>query len=210
MSYAKTSPPILPDLFKRTRLFDLIDQYRDRQAIWVQGQAGAGKTSLVASYIKQRDLNLIWYQVDAGDDDPATFFHYFSRAAEKLLPERDKQLPVLTPESLPSLMLFARLYFRELFDKLPKPLLLVFDNFQEIAPDSALNKIVEAALNEIPQDISAILISRNPPPPSFSRMQFNRTLALLDQNALRLTDKESLGIAQLWLSGEFMLKRFSA
>lgn len=202
MSYAKTSPPILPDLFKRTRLFDLIDQYRDRQAIWVQGQAGAGKTSLVASYIKQRDLNLIWYQVDAGDDDPATFFHYFSRAAEKLLPERDKQLPVLTPESLPSLMLFARLYFRELFDKLPKPLLLVFDNFQEIAPDSALNKIVEAALNEIPQDISAILISRNPPPPSFSRMQFNRTLALLDQNALRLTDKESLGIAQLWLSGE--------
>ena len=202
MSYAKTSPPILPGLFKRKRLFDLLDRYRDRQAIWIQGLPGAGKTSLVTSYIKQHGLNPLWYQVDAGDDDPATFFHYFSLAAGSLLPAPHKPLPKLTPESLPNLALFARLYFRELFDELPKPLLLVFDNLQEITPDSALNKIIEAALNEVPQQMSAILISRNPPPPSLSRMQLNRTMALLDQNSLRLTDEESLGLARLWLHGE--------
>jgi two-component SAPR family response regulator len=202
MSYAKTLPPVLPSLFKRTRLFDVLDQYRDRQAIWIQGQAGAGKTTLIASYIEQCGVKPLWYRLDAGDDDPATFFHYFSLAAEDLLSVHHRPQPKLTPESLSNLTPFARLFFRELFAGLPKPLLLVFDNFQTLASDSPLNEIIAVALSEIPRGMNAILISRCPPPASLSRMQFNRTLALLDQSALRLTDDEVLGLSRLWLRGE--------
>jgi len=202
MRYAKTIPPVLPSLFKRTRLFDLLDQYRDRPVIWIQGQAGAGKTTLVASYIKQCGEKLLWYRMDAGDDDPATFFHYFGLAAEDLLSAKHRPLPRLATESLHNLTPFARLFFRELFDGLPKPLLLVFDNFQELSPSSPLNEIIAIALGEIPREMNAILISRCPPPASLSRMQFNRTLAMLDQSALRLTDEEVLGLSQLWLPGE--------
>jgi DNA-binding SARP family transcriptional activator len=198
MSYAKTLPPVLPSLFERTRLFELLDQYRDRQAIWIQGQAGGGKTTLVASYVKLRGVKPLWYRLDAGDDDPATFFHYFGLAAEGLLSKQHRPLPKLTPESLPNLAPFTRLYFRELFKGLPKPLLLVFDDLQTLAPGSLLEEIFAAALNEIPPAISAILISRCPPPASLSRMQVNRTLALLDQSALRLTDEEVLGLSRLW------------
>lgn len=202
MSYAKILPPVLPILFKRTRLFGVLDRYRDRQAIWIQGQAGAGKTTLVASYLSQCDMKPLWYRLDAGDDDPATFFHYFSLAAEELLAVQHRPRTTLTPESLPNLAPFARLFFRELFAGLPKPLVLVFDNFQALAPDSPMHEIIAVALREIPRAMSAILISRCSPPATLSRMQFNRTLALLDQSALRLTDEEVLGLSRLWLPGE--------
>ena len=202
MSYAKTLPPVLPSLFERTRLFGVLDRYRDRQAIWIRGQAGAGKTTLVASYITRCGLKPLWYRIDAGDDDPATFFHYFTLAAQKLLTAEHRPLPRLTPESLSDPASFSRLYFRELFADLPKPFLLVFDNVPALAPDSPLNGIVATALSEIPRGMNAILISRCPPPASLSRMQFNRTLALVDQSELRLTDEEVLGLSRLWLRGD--------
>lgn len=202
MNYSKLLPPILPSLFKRTRLFGVLDQYCDRQGIWIKGQAGAGKTTLVAGYIKQKGIKTLWYRVDAGDDDPATFFHYFSLAADNLLPVQHRPQPRLTPESLSNPIQFSRFFFRELFKGLPKPLMLVFDNFQELSPDSPLNEIITVMLREIPREITAILISRCPPPASLSRMQLNRTLALLDQNALRLTDEEVLGLSRFWLRGE--------
>ncbi|MGR8931947.1 MAG: hypothetical protein ACU836_15040 [Gammaproteobacteria bacterium] len=144
----------------------------------------------------------LWYQVDAGDEDPATFFHYFALAAESLISKPHPPLPKLIPESLPNLTRFARIYFRELFGLLPKPLHLVFDNFQEIAQDSPVSEIIAAALNEIPHEIRAILISRDQPPAMLSRMQVNRTLAVLDQTVLRLTDEESFGVARLLSLGE--------
>ncbi len=73
----------LPGLYQRARLFNLLDQYRRHPAIWIQGQAGAGKTSLAASYVNRCKSDVLWYRVDAGDDDPATFFHYLTRTAEQ-------------------------------------------------------------------------------------------------------------------------------
>ena len=207
MSYVKTIPPVLPSLFNRTRLFNMLDQHRDCQSIWIQGQAGAGKTTLAASYIKRCGVKPLWYRLDAGDDDLATFFYYFSLAAEDLLSTDHRPLPKLTPESLPNPTPFARLFFRELFKRLPKPLLLVFDNFQALAPDSPLNEIVAVALSEIPREMNAILISRCQPPPSLSRMQLNRTMALLDQSSLRLTDEEVVGLSRLWLPGELQAEK---
>ena len=39
----------------------------------IDGPAGAGKSSAVASWLEVRKLASIWYHVDPGDADPATF-----------------------------------------------------------------------------------------------------------------------------------------
>ena len=70
---AKFTPPNADGLFVRERLFALLDQARCQPAAWISGPAGAGKTSLLASYLKIRKLPCLWYQVDAGDADLATF-----------------------------------------------------------------------------------------------------------------------------------------
>ena len=47
---------------------------------------GAGKTTLASSYVDARELRHLWFQLDAGDADPATFFHYLGVAAGGRLP----------------------------------------------------------------------------------------------------------------------------
>jgi hypothetical protein len=72
----------------------------------VQGPPGAGKSTLVASYIAARRLRALWYHVDEGDRDPATFFYYLGLAAAPLLGKRGAALPLLTPEFLGNLPVF--------------------------------------------------------------------------------------------------------
>ena len=73
---AKISAPELAQVLPRTRLFRSLDRHRGRRIFWVSGPPGAGKTTLVASYIERRRLRCLWYQVDEGDADLGTFFHY--------------------------------------------------------------------------------------------------------------------------------------
>ena len=85
-SLAKLTPPKLPKIVERTRLYQELDRARDRPITWITAPPGMGKTTLAASYIKARKLKCLWYQVDEGDADPATLFHYLGLASQRLPP----------------------------------------------------------------------------------------------------------------------------
>src|SRR3990170_4897273 len=111
-SHAKITRPSYSDIFPRKRLFTQLDKTVGRHpVVWTTGPPGYGKSILVSSYIESRKLPCLWYQVDAGDGDIATFFYYMGLAARKAAPHRKKGLPLLTPESLPGLSTFTRRYF---------------------------------------------------------------------------------------------------
>jgi ATP/maltotriose-dependent transcriptional regulator MalT len=42
--------------------------------VWVEAAPGSGKTTLAASWLDSRTRPCLWYQIDAGDADVATFF----------------------------------------------------------------------------------------------------------------------------------------
>ena len=165
MTLAKTTRPTLAATVARPRLFDRLDRAGRRPVTWVWGPPGAGKTTLVASYLAARKLRVLWYQLDEGDDDVATFFHYLGQAA----PWRRRPLPHLTPEYRQRLSVFTRRYFRELYGRLKIPFALVFDNYQEVPADSLLHEVMREALAEIPTGGRLIFISRSEPPPAFAR-----------------------------------------
>src|SRR5262249_45681274 len=157
---AKTARPALARTVARPRLFRLLDRAAQRPVTWVWAPPGAGKTTMVASYLAARRRRALWYQMDAGDADAATFFYYLGRAA----PRRRRPLPLLTAEYRSGLAVFARRFFRELYGRLSGPFTVVLDNYQEIPPGSALHEVVAEAVAEIPEGVRLVVISRAEPP----------------------------------------------
>src|SRR5712692_4562122 len=92
-----TSPKPLHAL-ARARMFRALDGARKRPAVWITAPPGAGKTTLVSTYLDQSKHKRLWYQVDEGDADVATLFHYLWLAVKKAMPRTRKPLPKLAPE----------------------------------------------------------------------------------------------------------------
>ena len=192
---AKLSPPRLHMAVPRGRLFELIDAGRDRPIVWMSGPPGAGKTTAVATYAGVSHSPCLWYQLDPGDADPATFFYYLRIAASALSTKRGRPLPLLTPEYGSDLSGFSRHCFRELFAGLRRSALVVFDNYQEVPTASLLHSLLESAFQEVPESANVIVISREPPPKVFARAVVNGTLASVGWEDLRLTLDETREIA---------------
>src|SRR5215471_10549228 len=87
--------PRLYGAVARERLFGLLDRARERPAICVVGPPGSGKTTLVASWLDQRKLRGIWFQVDASDSDLASLFYYLGEAAQPFSRRGQRRLPLL-------------------------------------------------------------------------------------------------------------------
>lgn len=191
-----SGPRIGQRIYPRERLFQWLDDARRSHAIiWVQAPAGSGKTMLVASYLDARKASTLWYQMDMGDADIASFFYYTGLAAARIAPR--KALPLLTPEYLAGLQVFTRNYFRQLFGKLKPPGVVVLDNYQDVPADSRTHELLAYGLQEIPTDITVVILSRLPPPAAFSRLRIGGSMAGLSWADLRLTEEESVGIATL-------------
>lgn len=193
---AKLTRPRLHKAVARDRLFTLLDEARlHKPAICVVGPPGAGKTTLVASWLDARGVKGIWYQVDPGDTDLATFFYYLGEAAKPFARKRQRPLPRLTPEYLADVASFSRRFFRELFSRLPEGATLVLDNFQELPSEHAIHSLIAEAIEELPQERSLVVVSRKNPPPMFSRCIANDGIGFLTWEQLRLDADEITAIA---------------
>jgi len=185
----KITPPRLHGVIARERLFRRIADWA-APIVWITAPPGAGKTTLAASYVEARKPPTVWYQLDKGDRDPATFFYYMARAVSRGGFSRRGTLPVLPAEASADLAAFARRYFRQLFEQLPSPAMLVLDNYQE-ATGSLLDAVLREAFEQIPDDIKVIVASLSDPPEALARLVANRVIGLIDAEELLFTRDET-------------------
>ncbi len=179
---AKITRPVISGFFPREKLFSSLDSMRENPAIWVSGPAGAGKTTLIASYLSSRKIPHLWYQMDKADADPASFFYYMGLAAGK--PEgknkksrkQQKPLPLFTAEYTGGLSAFIANYFENLYDRLKPPYIIVFDNCHEVQESPPFEEITAKAILLIPPGIQCILISRYDPPARLVYLLSNRKM----------------------------------
>jgi ATP/maltotriose-dependent transcriptional regulator MalT/DNA-binding SARP family transcriptional activator len=204
---AKVTRPSAKGVYKRKRLFRLLENSIKTPSTWVSGPPGSGKTTLISSFIEERKMSCIWCRLDKLDNDLATFFYYMGEAGKKAAPGRRRKLPLLTPEYALGIPTFARQFFEEIFKRLSSPGIIVFDNYQTIPEKSPLQEILQLGISSLPEGINIILISRNEMPSGFARMLANSRISRLGWPELRLDLEETEGIARLHLPDEQVTKR---
>ena len=196
-AFAKTTRPVIGSTVEREALFARLDDPSGRSGAWICGPPGAGKTTLAASYVRARRLATLWYQVDADDEDPATFFHYFAHAVRKLGGQRERQLPAFTKQHGGDVASFARKFFRQLFAGSKEPLAVVIDNLHAVPAESGLLSVLEAGFAQVPKGSCLIVTSRGEPPPAFARLRASGQLTCVTGQDLRLSPDDIVLMGQL-------------
>ncbi|MGA1863833.1 MAG: BTAD domain-containing putative transcriptional regulator [bacterium] len=200
-SIPKGTLPRISKVIPRKRLFQSLDESRKNPIVWVSGPAGSGKTALIASYIDDRSLPCLWYEMDQGDDYIISFFYYLSVITKKAVPGKMEDLPLLEPENLPCILGFTRRYFEALFCQVPTPFIIVFDDYQQVPRDAMFHKIISAGLSRIMEGITVILVSRENPPPPLVRLRANHYMEFLGWKDLRFTIEETKDVIKLYYKG---------
>lgn len=192
----KISRPRISRAFLREQHFQKLDQALEASVAVVVGPPGSGKTTLLSTYIDSRQVRCIWYQVDQGDEDVVTLFHYLNLAAKKSAPRTKQTLPLLSQPFRPELKVYARRYFEELCQRLKPPFLFVFDNYQNVPEDALFHEIVRDGLATLPPGFNSILLSRTPPPPVYASLRASKQLTQLEGDFLTFSQEETATMVQ--------------
>lgn len=188
---AKIMRPRLAGVLPRARLFGLLDRGCRSPVVWVSGPAGSGKTTLVASWLDAKKIPCLWYHLDEGDSDIATFFYYLGLATRRAAPRYKTPLPLLTMEYLRGIPTFTKRYFENLCSRLRPPHVIVLDNYHHLADDSPFHDMLRDALDVIPEGITVIINSRSAPPPSLALLNTYKKIHAIGWDELKFTLNET-------------------
>ncbi|RMG05431.1 MAG: hypothetical protein D6726_01345 [Nitrospirae bacterium] len=189
----KIARPVIRGLFQRDRLFRLLDNLILSPVVWINGPPGAGKTSLIHSYLDKRETPAIWYHADEADSDIATFFYYMTLAVTSQYPESPHPLPPFGPEYRLDITKYARMFFDALYSRIPPPCLIIFENYQDVPAESKFHEILRMAMEMLPERLKIIVISRERPPEQFAKLMTYGAISTVEKDDLMFTEEELRG-----------------
>ncbi|WP_158735737.1 BTAD domain-containing putative transcriptional regulator [Alteribacillus sp. YIM 98480] len=182
---SKLSIPDHTPYLMRNRLYDFLENHLSCSLICLTSDGGYGKTTLVSSFIKERNVQAVWYQLTYADRDPQTFLSYLKTAiareisggqmtydipADNMQEELDKIIAILSTW--------------------PKQLVIVLDNYQSIDQSEKIEQMLSAITRQLSDHVTFLITSRVRPNLPLSFLKLQNSFAELTTKDIAFTKEE--------------------
>jgi LuxR family maltose regulon positive regulatory protein len=182
-------PPVRPAHVQRLELLQKLDKIREYKLALIVASAGYGKTALVSEWIARTSMNVVWFSVDSGDNDPVRFWDYVIAAIQTAYPDIGEQTLTLLhePQPLPVETILSTL-INEL-SALPDVLALVLDDYHVIDSPS-IHEGLAFLVEHLPTQLRLVMTTRTDPPLPLARMRVRNQLLELRSDDLRFSPSQ--------------------
>ncbi len=132
-------PRAVIDLLSRPRLTQKLQANLSAPVTLVTADAGYGKTTLVADFIRnQPQRPAVWYQLDHTDADPFTFLGYIVHGIRRVVADFGETILSYLEEAGDDLIRNPEravdLLLNEILETIEQPLILVLDDYHRGSP----------------------------------------------------------------------------
>ncbi|HSJ10570.1 MAG TPA: hypothetical protein VK928_11680, partial [Longimicrobiales bacterium] len=179
-------------MVERPRLVDRIGDGAGRKLTVLSAPAGSGKTTLLAEWLAERPLaaNPVgWVSLDAGDNDPASFWSCFIRALQRVRPGLGQAaLAALGAGSPPTVAVLTSLINE--IAALDDDVVVILDDYHVIEVP-AVHSALAFFLDHLPPRMHLILATRVDPLLPVARLRARGELVELRAADLRFSPDEA-------------------
>lgn len=188
-------PRPAPELLSRPRLAERLANNLTNPLTLVTANAGSGKTTLVADFLRTHDRNFAWYQLDRSDSDPSVFLGYLTFGIQQLVPDFGKGMFAYLREASDELARKPEravdVLINEVLEFVDQQVILVLDDYHHLGPDTAVHAVVDRLLAYLPDVLHVMIISREMPPLALARLRSQTPTSIIDRSDLLFTDDET-------------------
>lgn len=194
-------PRIASSVVARPQLVEQLGAPSHPPLVLVLAPAGYGKTTLVASWIRDSAKPHAWLSLDEHDNDLPVFLAYMTAAICGLFPHAcTGTLELLGALALPMLPAVAATLLNDL-QEIDERFVLVLDDYHAIR-EPMIHELIEHLLRYPPDCLQLAIISRRDPPLPLSRYRAKGQMVEIRGQQLRFTDDEAATLARNMLDGE--------
>src|SRR5687768_10672476 len=187
-------PRAASELLERPRLTKKLEANLGAPITLVAADAGCGKTTLIADFVRSQNRQSVWYQLDHTDADPVVFLGYVARGIKNLNPEFGEAIFPYLSEANEDMMRFperaADLLINEILQSIEQPIILVLDDYHHIGRDTVVHRMVDRLLQYSSDLVHLIITTRDLPPLAIMRRRSQSAALVITRDDLLFTDGE--------------------
>jgi ATP/maltotriose-dependent transcriptional regulator MalT/DNA-binding SARP family transcriptional activator len=188
-------PRPAPELLSRARLTNRLLANLSYPLTLVTANAGSGKTTLVADFLRTHKRQFVWYQLDHTDSDPSVFLGYLAFGIRQQVPGFGEALFSYLQEATGELAQHPEravdVFLNEVLERVEQQLILVLDDYHHLGQDTTVHTVLDRLLAYLPDVLHVIIISREMPPLALGRLRTHSPLSNIDRADLLFTDDET-------------------
>ncbi len=182
------------DLLERPRLTQKIEANLDAPVTMIAADAGCGKTTLVAGFLRSQNRPFVWYQMDHTDADPAAFLSYVAFGIREFAPGFGETLLPYLSEAGEEFLEFperaADLLINEILESIEQPFILVLDDYHHIGRDTIVHRLVDRLIQYSSDLVHLMITTRDLPPLAIIKRRMQATVNVITRDELLFTDGE--------------------